>query len=86
MQAEPRQFTDDMREISGFGGGYEQQCRAMVLAGLDWLDAHPDADPKFHGYSGVYGIATEDNDDAKRSPRRSSPRPPTAPGPCTKRP
>jgi hypothetical protein len=65
MQAEPRQFTDDMREISGFGGGYEQQCRAMVLAGLDWLDAHPDADPKFHGYSGVYGIATEDNDDAK---------------------
>ena len=58
-------FTDDMGEISGFGGGYEQVCRDMLVAGLTWLDSNPDADPKFHGYEGVYGILTEDNDDAK---------------------
>lgn len=37
----------------------------MVLAGLDWFDAHPDADPKFHGFKDVYGVISEDNDDAK---------------------
>lgn len=57
-------YTDDMGEISGFGGGYEDACRKMVIAGLEWLDAHPQADPQFHGYKGVYGIITEDNEDA----------------------
>lgn len=52
-------FTDDMREISGFGGGYEACCRAMVVAGLEWLDAHPDAKPEFGRY------ASEGNDHAK---------------------
>jgi hypothetical protein len=58
-------YTDDMAELSGFGGGYEATCRAMVVAGLDWLDANPTADPKFYGYKHVYGIINEDNDDAK---------------------
>ena len=58
-------YTDDMSELSGFGGGYEATCRAMVVAGLEHLDAHPEADPKFHGYKGIYGIITEDNADAK---------------------
>lgn len=58
-------FTKDMNEISGFGGGYEAACRRMVLAGVQWLDAHPEADPQFHGYKGVYGVVTEDNQDAK---------------------
>ena len=60
-----RHYTDDMCEISGFGGSYEATCRAMVLAGLDWFDAHPDADAKFHGYKNIYGVICEDNDDAK---------------------
>lgn len=60
-----RTYTNEMRQISGFGGGYEIACREMVLAGLRWLDEHPDADPKFHGYKGIYGIINEDNDDAK---------------------
>lgn len=60
-----RTYTDDMGEISGFGGGYEAACRAMVLAGLDWWDAHPNADPQFHGFKGIYGIIEEDNEDAK---------------------
>ena len=58
-------FTEKMREISGFGGGYEQACRDMVVAGLEWLDANPSADPKFHGYKNVYGLVSEDNEDAK---------------------
>lgn len=39
------QYTDDMAEISGFGGGYESTCRAMVAAGLEWFDGHPKAVP-----------------------------------------
>lgn len=58
------EWTADMREISGFGGGYEAACRAMVVAGLEWWDAHPKADPKFRSYRNVTGICTEDNDDA----------------------
>jgi len=58
-------FTDDMDEISGFGGGYEQTCRNMLAAGLEWFDDHPDADPQFHGFRGIQGLIVEDNDDAK---------------------
>ena len=39
-------YTDNMSEISGFGGGYEAACRAMVVAGLEHLDANPQADRK----------------------------------------
>jgi hypothetical protein len=58
-------FEEGMAEISGFGGGYEETCRKMLKAGLEWWDQHPDADPKFHGYIGIYGRITEDNKDAK---------------------
>ena len=54
-----------MGEISGFGGGYEAACRAMVFAGMDWMDAHPEADPHYRGFKGVYGILMEDNEEAK---------------------
>jgi hypothetical protein len=37
----------------------------MALAGMKWFDEHPDADPKFLGFKGVFGVITEDNDDAK---------------------
>lgn len=58
-------WRDGMGEISGMGGGYEQACRSMLRAGLQWLEAHPDADPKFQGFKGVFGLIVEDNDDAK---------------------
>lgn len=64
MESE-RAWTAEMGEISGFGGTYEDGCRTMVLAGLDWLDGHPTADPKFHGFTDVYGVLVDDNDDAK---------------------
>lgn len=60
-----KQWSEDMGEISGFGGGYEAACRAMVLAGIQWIDEHPSADPQFRGYEGIYGVINEENDDAK---------------------
>ena len=65
MSIEKYVYTDDMDEISGFGGGYETACRAMVVAGLKHLDEHPDADPKYSGYEGIYGLINDENDDAK---------------------
>ena len=37
-------WTDEMGEISGFGGGYENACREMVYAGLVWLADRTDVD------------------------------------------
>lgn len=54
-----------MREVSGFGGSYEAACQAMVKAGCEWLDEHPEADPQFKGWKGIYGIIEETNDDAE---------------------
>lgn len=65
QEAFTRVWTDDMGEISGFGGGYEAACRAMVFAGMDWCDEHPNADPQFQGYKNVYGVINEENQDAK---------------------
>lgn len=59
------QWRDGMDEISGLGGGYEKCCQAMLDAALQWLDVHPDAEPRFKGNSNVYGLIAEDNDDAK---------------------
>ncbi len=59
------EFTDGMDEISGFGGSYEAGCRAMLKAGLEWWDKHPDADPQYRGFKNVYGLIVNDNEDAK---------------------
>lgn len=59
------EYTEAMDEISGFGGDYEAACRAMVKAGCEWWDAHPDAKPEFHSYKNIYGIIVEENQDAK---------------------
>jgi hypothetical protein len=59
------EWDEAMGEISGFGGGYEAVCRSMVLAGIAWVEEHPEADPHFSGFKDVYGILMEDNADAK---------------------
>lgn len=59
------EWTEDMRDISGFGGGYERACRQMISQGCAWWSAHADADPKFHGFKEVIGICMEDNADAE---------------------
>lgn len=63
------EWTDDMGEVSGFGhleGGkqYERACRQVIVQGLEWWDAHPDADPKFRGVANVLGLVVDDNPDA----------------------
>ena len=66
VNKEMYEFEEGMSEISGFGGHYEENRRRMVKAGLEWFDEHPKADPKFIGYEGIYGIISEDNEDAKK--------------------
>ncbi len=58
-------WPDDVDEISGFGGGYEECCRVMFAAGLQWLNENPLAEPRFRGISSVYGVLLDHNDDAK---------------------
>jgi hypothetical protein len=58
-------FTKEMDEISGFGGWCEETCRKMLIAGINWLDAHPGASPEFGSYENIYGIIIENNEDAK---------------------
>jgi hypothetical protein len=60
-----RTFTPEMGEISGFGGGYEAQCRKMLLAGVAWLDENPDKWPKFDEHPQIFGITTPEDEGAK---------------------
>ncbi len=54
------------REVSGFGGSYEAGCRAMIMAGFNWIDANPDASPQYRGFKGVFGLVTDSNPDATK--------------------
>jgi hypothetical protein len=37
-------FTDEMSEVTGFGGIYESYCRAGICTGAEWCAQHPNAD------------------------------------------
>jgi hypothetical protein len=58
------EWNEAMGEISGFGGDYEKLCRDMVLRGVQWLEAHPEAKPDFSECKGVFGIIEDGNADA----------------------
>lgn len=60
------EYTADMREISGFGGGYEDACRNMVIAGLNWCDEHWDANVTYKEYENIYGITFDESEDCKK--------------------
>jgi hypothetical protein len=62
---EPYLWTEDMQELSGFGGGYEDACRMMLQAGLAWFDAHPKAIVDFREAQGVYGWLKFTSDQGK---------------------
>lgn len=49
-------FPEDMPEV--VGNGHEEVFRRMVIAGLEWFDANPNADPRFE--SDVFGCRNED--------------------------
>lgn len=58
--------TNDMGEISGFGGGYEECCQDMLEAGVKWLEGHPQQrDLQASGFKGVYGLLKIDSKDGK---------------------
>jgi len=60
-----KKFTKEMGEISGFGGSYEATCRKMLLNAVKYFEEHPDCNPIFKGFEGVYGLMMADNEDAK---------------------
>lgn len=57
--------TEDMGEISGFGGGYEAACQNMLDAGVKHLLAHPEKAPNYKEFKNIYGLTTDENPDAK---------------------
>ena len=86
------EWTPDMGEISGFGGSYEEGCRLMVKAGVEFWEAQDAShargerekfDPHYRGYKGIYGILTDSNDDAKALDRAMLDAPITVDGETT---
>jgi hypothetical protein len=59
------EYTEKCSEISGFGGGYEQACRKMVVAGMEWIDEHPGANLKVGSFKGVFGPTSAETEDTK---------------------
>lgn len=41
------EFTEEMRDVCAFGGDCERDCRKMIIAGVEWLDKNPKANPQF---------------------------------------
>lgn len=60
------QWRPEMREISGFGNGYEETCRRMIQRGLEWFDKNSEADPRFVGYENIHGLTGTTNKDAEK--------------------
>lgn len=60
MSSESYEWTAEMGEVSGLGGEYEEACRDMVVAGVEWLDEHPDADLQASVIDGVIGVVEPD--------------------------
>ena len=54
---------EGLPEISGFGGGYEEACRKMVVAGVKWLRDHPGAQLKAVQVSRIYPDIWADSPD-----------------------
>ncbi len=54
-----------MRELSGFGGGYEECCRRMVVKGVEWLGKNKDAKLSVKSFKNVVGITETASKDAK---------------------
>jgi len=59
-------YPEGCKEISGFGGEYEQECRRMVIAGMKWFDRFPNASPRFKTYKNIYGIVVEEGNQKHR--------------------
>ena len=60
-------FKPNQREVSGFGGSYENGCRDMIIAGVNWCIDNPEK-AKHLSYgklTNVYGICVPNNEYAE---------------------
>lgn len=55
--------TEDMEEISGFGGGYEKACQDMLEAGMKFMieKGFQPGDVKVLANENIYGLCFPDN-------------------------
>jgi hypothetical protein len=63
---EKYQYTDKCRKMFCYGQVYEDACRRMVIAGMEWLDEHPDADIKIDTYNRIFDMTVPMADDIKK--------------------
>lgn len=57
--------TEDMGEISGFGGGYEALCQQMLHNGVSFLAERSGADVTVLESPQIYGLVKLEGEDAK---------------------
>lgn len=65
-------YNEGSREISGFGGSYEEACRKMVIAGMEWWDEHPEADVRWQEAKNIRGIQFNESEDCKAMQKHMS--------------
>jgi len=65
-KASKYKFTKEMGEISGFGGGYEEDCQKMVIAGLEWLDINNNIDLSYKQSENIFGLVFDESEDVKK--------------------
>lgn len=70
METIEYRHSEDMGQISGFGGGYEKTCQDMLDAGVKWLNEHPKHDDlNMRGLKNVFGLLEANSPDAKELER-----------------
>lgn len=57
--------TEEMGEISGFGGGYEEACQDMLEAGVKWLLANKPESLVMKESPNIFGIILTEGDEAE---------------------
>jgi len=55
-------WINEIGEISGFGGEYEESCRQMVTAGLKWLEQNEGPSTEFSTGDNVFAQIDEEAD------------------------
>lgn len=66
----PRQLPEKMINLNTLAKGDEQKARKMLLAGADWLEAHPEAAMVVKGTSGPRGEVVGADNEATAEIRR----------------
>jgi hypothetical protein len=55
------EFPADIDNFTGAPADQDAACRRMIVAGLEWQDAHPEFPPKFFA-SGAVGLLSDLHD------------------------